>query len=78
MRVKIDGKRVSLPYIKLGALSVMKDGYRVVLRTHEGTKFFVIFYFIFLIITGQNNIKLSINTSIPSQQEVLKLMSTAF
>ena len=36
MRVKIDGKRVSLPYIKLGALSVMKDGYRVVLRTHEG------------------------------------------
>ncbi len=42
MRVKIDGKRVSLPYIKLGALSVMKDGYRVVLRTHEGKTSFVL------------------------------------
>ena len=38
MRVKIDGKKVSLPYIKLGVLSVMKDGYRVILRTNEGKK----------------------------------------
>lgn len=36
MKVKIDGKKVTLPYIKLGALSIMKDGYRVVLRTNEG------------------------------------------
>ena len=36
MRVKVDGKKVSLPYIKLGVLSVMKDGYRVILRTNEG------------------------------------------
>lgn len=38
MKVKVDGKRVSLPYIKLGSLSVMKDGYRVVLRTNTGRK----------------------------------------
>ena len=36
MRVKVDGKKVTLPYIKLGVLSVMKDGYRVILRTNEG------------------------------------------
>ena len=36
MRVKVDGKKVALPYIKLGVLSVMKDGYRVILRTNEG------------------------------------------
>ena len=39
MRVKIDGKKVSLPYIRLGVLSVMKDGYRVILRTNEGKKY---------------------------------------
>lgn len=38
MRVKIDGKKVTLPYLKFGALSVMKDGYRVILRTNEGIK----------------------------------------
>lgn len=38
MKVKVDGKRVSLPYIKLGSLSVMKDGYRVVLRTNTGER----------------------------------------
>jgi len=38
MRVKVDGKKVSLPYIKLGVLSVMKDGYRVILRTNEGAR----------------------------------------
>jgi hypothetical protein len=32
----VDGKRVNLPYIKLGVLSVMQDGYRVILRTNEG------------------------------------------
>ena len=32
----MDGKRVNLPYIKLGVLSVMQDGYRVILRTNEG------------------------------------------
>ena len=36
MRVKVDGKKVTLPYIKLGVLSVMRDGYRVILRTNEG------------------------------------------
>ena len=36
MRVKVDGKKVALPYIKLGVLSVMRDGYRVILRTNEG------------------------------------------
>ncbi len=34
--VQVDGKKVSLPYIKLGVLSVMQDGYRVILRTNEG------------------------------------------
>lgn len=38
MRVKIDGVRVSLPFIKLGTLSIMKDGYRVILRTQTGKK----------------------------------------
>ena len=36
MKVKVDGKRVTLPFIKLGSLSVMKDGYRVILRTNAG------------------------------------------
>ena len=36
MRVKVDGKKVALPFIKLGVLSVMRDGYRVILRTNEG------------------------------------------
>lgn len=37
MKVKVNGKRVSLPYIKLSSgLSIMKDGYRVFLRTSEG------------------------------------------
>ena len=36
MRVKVDGVKVELPYIKLGVLSVMRDGYRVILRTNEG------------------------------------------
>ena len=36
MRVKVDGKKVTLPYIKLGVLSVMRDGYRVILRTNGG------------------------------------------
>ena len=38
MRVKVDGKKVVLPYIKLGVLSVMKDGYRIILRTNEGRR----------------------------------------
>ena len=38
LKVKIDGKKVPLPYIKLGSLSIMKDGYRVVLRTNDGKK----------------------------------------
>ena len=32
----MDGKKVTLPYIKLGVLSVMRDGYRVILRTNGG------------------------------------------
>jgi hypothetical protein len=51
MRVKIDGKRVSLPYIKLGALSVMKDGYRVILRTNEG-KCFILFFKTFFVVNA--------------------------
>ncbi|CAB4064103.1 unnamed protein product [Lepeophtheirus salmonis] len=38
MKVKINGKKVSLPYIKLGTLSVMQDEERIVLRTHEGVR----------------------------------------
>ena len=38
LKVKIDGKKVPLPYIKLGSLSIMKDGYRVVLRTNDGKR----------------------------------------
>ena len=41
LKVKINGKRVPLPYIKLGSLSIMKDGYRVVVRTNEGKNFFL-------------------------------------
>ena len=37
MKVKVNGKRVSLPFIKLGAgISILKDGYRVILRTNDG------------------------------------------
>ena len=36
MRVKINGKRVTLPYIRMGVLSAMKDGYKIVLRTADG------------------------------------------
>ena len=36
MKVKVNGKRVALPYIKLGSFSVLKDGYRIILRTNEG------------------------------------------
>ena len=43
MRVKVDGKKVTLPYIKLGVLSVMKDGYRVILRTNEGKTILSVF-----------------------------------
>lgn len=35
-KVNIDGKRVSLPFIKMGSFSIMKDNYRVILRTNEG------------------------------------------
>merc|ERR1712038_1592327 len=38
MRVKINGKRVTLPYIRMGVLSAMKDGYKIVLRTADGLK----------------------------------------
>ena len=33
---QVDGKKVDLPFIKLGVMSVMQDGYRVILRTNEG------------------------------------------
>ena len=38
MRVKINGKRVDVTraYIKLGYYSIIKEGYRLVLRTQEG------------------------------------------
>ena len=39
MKIKVDGKRVNLPYIdiRLG-ISIMKDGYRVVLRSTSGER----------------------------------------
>ena len=37
MRVKVNGKRIDpRAYIKMGSYSIMKDGYRLVLRTNEG------------------------------------------
>ena len=36
MRVKINGKKVSLPHIQLGKFSIMQDGYRIILRTADG------------------------------------------
>ncbi len=36
MKVNVNGNRVGLPYINMGAFSVMQDGYRVLLRTNEG------------------------------------------
>ena len=45
MKVKVNGKRVSLPFIKLGAgISILKDGYRVILRTNDGRTTKNIFY----------------------------------
>ncbi len=38
MKVKVNGKRVELPYIVLGRFSIFKDGYRVVLRVNGGEK----------------------------------------
>ena len=38
MRVKINGKRIDVnkAYIKIGFYSMIKEGYRLVLRTNEG------------------------------------------
>ncbi len=38
MRVKINGKRIDVnkAYVKVGFYSMIKDGYRLVLRTSEG------------------------------------------
>ena len=36
MKVKVNAGRVKLPYIKLGSMSIMKDGYRIILRTNKG------------------------------------------
>ena len=38
MKVNVNGERVGLPYINMGAFSVMQDGYRVLLRTNDGKK----------------------------------------
>lgn len=36
MKVKVNHKRVSLPYVSLGVLSVVQEGYSVVVRTNLG------------------------------------------
>lgn len=45
MKVKVNGKRVPLPFIELGALSIMKEGYRIVVRTNAGKEFFFFTFF---------------------------------
>ena len=36
MKVKVNHKRVTLPIVKLGVLSVVQEGYSVVVRTNIG------------------------------------------
>ena len=36
MRVKVDGKKVDLPFMLYNKVSIFKDGYRIVLRTGDG------------------------------------------
>jgi len=36
MKVKVNHKRVSLPFVSLGVLSVVQEGYSVVVRTNLG------------------------------------------
>lgn len=43
MKVKVNHKRVSLPFVSLGVLSVVQEGYSVVVRTNLGE--FVSFFF---------------------------------
>uniref|UniRef100_A0A0N8BFH5 BMP-binding endothelial regulator protein n=1 Tax=Daphnia magna TaxID=35525 RepID=A0A0N8BFH5_9CRUS len=38
MKVKVNHKRVSLPFVSLGVLSVVQEGYSVVVRTNLGVK----------------------------------------
>lgn len=39
MKVKVNGKKVTLPYILMGKLSIFQDGYRVVMNTNDGKLF---------------------------------------
>lgn len=43
MKVKVNHKRVSLPFVSLGVLSVVQEGYSVVVRTNLGTLSFLSF-----------------------------------
>ncbi|XP_013408397.1 BMP-binding endothelial regulator protein-like [Lingula anatina] len=36
--IKVDNKKVDIPHVKLGAFSVMKSGYSVIVRTNVGLK----------------------------------------
>ena len=36
MKVKVNHKRVSLPFVSLGVLSIVQEGYSVVVRTNIG------------------------------------------
>ena len=56
MRVKVDGKKVTLPYIKLGVLSVMKDGYRVILRTNGGKTIPSVLKYLKILLAGHANV----------------------
>lgn len=38
MKVKVNHKRVSLPFVSLGTLSIVQEGYSVVVRTNLGVK----------------------------------------
>jgi hypothetical protein len=46
MKVKVNHKRVSLPFVSLGVLSVVQEGYSVVVRTNLG-EFKYLNYFLF-------------------------------
>jgi hypothetical protein len=79
--LKVDGKRVNLPYIKLGVLSVMQDGYRVILRTNEG-RIPIGFIQFFLISDGLKSVLIRSTSSMPTSAiifyRIVLLASTKF
>lgn len=44
MKVKVNHKRVSLPFVSLGVLSVVQEGYSVVVRTNLGEFRLLLFF----------------------------------